>query len=66
MELAEFFDNLATILQKKQKTVDWLAQKSGVSRMTIYRILNKTQKISINIAEKIAKALGYNVLVLSW
>ena len=44
--------------QELGKTQDWLADRTGVSRQTIYDIENEKTKPRAEVALKISRALG--------
>lgn len=52
-------DKIKEELEKQQRGVSWLANKLGVSRMAVYRILEKNS-IDTNILGRISLILNHN------
>lgn len=51
-------NNLALILEKKKKSLYWLAQETGISYPTLHKLSkNETDGIKFSILEKICTAL---------
>ena len=49
---------LADILKEQNKSIYWLAEKTGITYPTLHKIATKeTQSIKLEVLEKIVKAL---------
>lgn len=64
MPIERFIESLQQILEHEKLSVSWLSEKIGVSRMTIYRLING-KNISLKVLNKITEALNRKLIVLS-
>mgnify|MGYP001604305872 FL=1 len=57
-------NNLRDILKSQGRTVLWLSKKSGVSRQTLYNIINKTVEPKPETRAKVVWAMDLPVELL--
>ena len=56
-----FRKNLRSIIDAQEMTITEVAEKVGTSRPSISFILSGDEGVSLDRAERIAKAVGYNL-----
>jgi len=56
--------NLESILEKQGRSINWLAQKSGLSRQTIWNVIKKHTNPMPKTQTKIAEALDLPLNVI--
>ena len=57
----ELIEKMSSAIASGQTTVVKLAAATGLSRMQLYRIMDRENSPSLETAELIAKALGFSV-----
>lgn len=59
-----FLDQIHKAMKEQSVTVAVLADRSGVTRAYIYRVLNGTQVPTMTVADDIAKSLGLRITTM--
>ena len=63
--VSEFTEQVRRRLAEIDMSYAELAQKTGLSRQYIYKVMNHGHNFTMEVAEKIAKAIGLKITVSS-